>query len=201
MTTITRHRLGAHETAELVRAAAAGDRASWDHLVDAFGPLVWTVANSFRLAPPEVADVSQTTWLRLIEHIDRLDDPGRLSAWLTTTAKRESLRLLGRQRRTVLVDDIAVFERPASVSTSDGFRRVERDDDVALVREVLTVLPERQRLLMDRLMSEDAPSYEVISRELGMPIGSIGPTRMRCLRKLRETLAARGIDAAAALSV
>jgi RNA polymerase sigma factor (sigma-70 family) len=199
--TARRCRLTASDTAELVRAAAAGDRASWDRLVDAFGPLVWTVAHSHRLSPSDVADVSQTTWLRLVEHIDRLEEPGRLSAWLTTTAKRESLRLLGRQRRTVLVEDVALLEQPDAAAGLDDLRVVDRADDVALVREVLTVLPERQRRLMNRLMAEDAPSYETISAELDMPIGSIGPTRMRCLRKLRDALAERGIDAEAALSV
>jgi RNA polymerase sigma factor (sigma-70 family) len=201
MTTATRQRPTAADTADLVRAAADGDRASWDQLVAAFGPLVWTVANSHRLSPADAADVSQTTWLRLVEHIDRLQEPGRLSAWLTTTAKRESLRLLGRQRRTVLVADIALFEDCEATNAPDALQGLGRADDFALVREVLTVLPGRQRRLMDRLMAEDSPSYESISAELDMPIGSIGPTRMRCLRKLREALAERGIDAEAALSV
>lgn len=201
MAKVTRRRLSATETANLVAGAVGGDRNSWDQLVAAFGPLVWTVANSHRLSPAEIADVSQTTWLRLVEHIDRLDDPSRLPAWLTTTAKREALRMLGRQRKTVLVDDIALFERPDPVSAAESFRRVESCDEVALVRDVLTVLPERQRRLMSRLMAEDSPSYEAISDELDMPIGSIGPTRMRCLRKLRDALAERGIDAEAALSV
>jgi RNA polymerase sigma factor (sigma-70 family) len=201
MTTAMRQRLTAAETADLVRAAADGDRASWDQLVAAFGPLVWTVANSHRLSPTDAADVSQTTWLRLVEHIDRLQEPGRLSAWLTTTAKRESLRLLGRQKRTVLVADIALFDDREAIGSVDAFEGLARAHDVALVREVLTVLPGRQRQLMDRLMAEDSPSYESISAELDMPIGSIGPTRMRCLRKLRDALAERGIDADAALSV
>jgi RNA polymerase sigma factor (sigma-70 family) len=201
MSTARPLRLTASETADLVAAAASGDRASWDRLVVTFGPLVWTVANSHRLSPAEVADVSQTTWLRLIEHIDRLHEPSRLSAWLTTTAKRESLRLLGRQRRLTLVDDVSVFERPDTTTCPDEMRRFERADDIALVREALTVLPDRQRRLIDRLMAEDSPSYESISAELDMPVGSIGPTRMRCLRKLRNALAERGIDAEAALSV
>lgn len=201
MTTALRHRPTAAEASQLVRAAAGGDRVSWDELVAAFAPLVWTVANSYRLSPTDVADVSQTTWLRLVEHIDRLEEPGRVSAWLTTTAKRESLRLIGRQRRIVLVDDMTLVEQQHEDCAPDPFRGVERADDVALVHEVLTVLPERQRRLMGRLMAEDAPSYESISTELDMPIGSIGPTRMRCLRKLRDAMSERGIDAEAALSV
>src|SRR3954454_24758843 len=92
-------RITPEQAADLVAAAAAGDRRSWERLVDAYVGLIWAITRSYRLSDGDAQDVSQTTWLRLIENIDRLSDPSRVGAWLATTARRECLRVLRQSRR------------------------------------------------------------------------------------------------------
>src|SRR5579862_3211112 len=87
-------RLCNRSVTELVSDAAAGDSGAWDALVDRFAGTVWAVARAYRLSASDAADVSQTTWLRLVEHLDRIEQPDRVGAWLATTARRESLRVL-----------------------------------------------------------------------------------------------------------
>src|ERR1043165_5351882 len=94
------------EVAELVGAAAEGDQAAWNGLVDRYNGLVWSVARSFRLPPADASDVVQTTWLRLVEHLRRLEDPERVGAWLATTARRESLRSLRHNSRQVPPEEL-----------------------------------------------------------------------------------------------
>src|SRR3954449_1219324 len=94
------------EVADLVRAAAEGDRDAWDALVDRFNGLVWSVARSHRLSTVDASDVVQTTWLRLVEHLGRLQEPERVGAWLATTARRESLRTLRHSARQVPTDEV-----------------------------------------------------------------------------------------------
>src|SRR5262245_55737964 len=91
--------------ADLVRAAAAGDRAAWDQLVDRYSGLLWSITSAYRLGHSDAADVVQTTWLRLLENLERIRDPDRVSAWLATTARRECQRSLGRSRRVVPTED------------------------------------------------------------------------------------------------
>jgi DNA-directed RNA polymerase specialized sigma24 family protein len=82
------------DIALFVKGAAVGEQAAWDALVDRFGPTVWAIARAHRLNPSDAADVSQTTWLRLVENLHRIEQPERVGAWLATTARRESLRVL-----------------------------------------------------------------------------------------------------------
>lgn len=181
------------EAALLVRRAAGGDRAAWERLVDAYSGLIWAIARNHRLSSSDAADVSQTTWLRLLEHVERLDDPARVGAWLATTARRECLRIQARQRRTVSVAEPERSELDGMEVEPVDLRllREERDEEV---RAALAHLPERCRAILHLLMLDPAPSYEEISAKLGIPIGSIGPTRGRCLRKLREVMETRGIE-------
>src|SRR5690606_40811600 len=100
---------------QLLVAAATGERQAWDALVDRYGRLVWSVVRSFGLDQATAADVSQTVWLRLVEHCDRIRDPQRLPGWLATTARRESIRVLRAQRRqqpSEVVDDLADRSSP-----------------------------------------------------------------------------------------
>ena len=101
------------EVAELVRAAAEGDQAAWNGLVDRYNGLVWSVARSHRLALADASDVVQTTWLRLVEHLGRLQDPERVGAWLATTARRESLRALRHSARQIPTEEL--LERAGDV--------------------------------------------------------------------------------------
>jgi len=178
----------AEETAGLVRRAAAGDRRAWEQLVDDYVGLIWSIARGFGLNQADAGDVVQTTWLRLLEHIDRLNDPSRVGAWLATTARRECLRVVANGKRMTLAgDDRDVLEQPdTSLLPPDAALIATEEADQ--VNAALWQLPPRWRDLMLLLMADPAPSYEEISRELGVPIGSIGPTRGRALRRLQELL-------------
>ncbi|MFG1921126.1 RNA polymerase sigma factor [Cryptosporangium sp. NPDC048952] len=196
---IRRANLSPDEAAMLVGAAAGGDRSAWDLLVDAYGGLIWAVARNHRLSPGDAGDVSQTTWLRLVENIDRLSDPSRVGAWLATTARRECLRLLGRSKRTVLsgeeLDPGTDRLRLATPEADAALLAAERD---AEMRSAFGRLTPRCRELLQMLLLDPAPSYEEISAALDIPIGSIGPTRGRCLEKLRGIVEGTGINPATA---
>lgn len=176
--------------ATLVRAAADGDQAAWNALVDRFNGLVWSVARSHRLSTPDASDVVQTTWLRLVEHLDRLQDPERVGAWLATTARRESLRALRLSARQVVVDDLP----DAGTDAQLGAALFEAERDRALWA-AFGGLSERCQTLLRVLVADPPPSYEEVSAALDMPIGSIGPTRARCLERLRGLAEGQGVTA------
>jgi RNA polymerase sigma factor (sigma-70 family) len=176
---------------ELIYAAALGDETAWNEIVARFDGLVWATARAHRLSQADAADVAQTTWLRLVEHLDRIREPDRLGAWLATTARHECLRHIRLHGRELPSDETEVFE-------ADVFQPVAGDSlelsllteerDTALWR-AFAKLGERCQALLRLLVSQDEPSYEAISGALDMPVGAIGPTRMRCLEKLRAGLA------------
>jgi RNA polymerase sigma factor (sigma-70 family) len=175
----------------LVRAAGAGDEAAWAAIVDRFSGLVWATARSHRLSPADAADVAQTTWLRLVEHLDRINDPERLGAWLATTARRESLRLIRLGGREMPTDEDRMFDSPSGESVDTRLLTEERD--TALHRAFRTI-GERCQALLRLLAAIEPPSYEEIGAALGMPIGAIGPTRARCLEKLRRSPELAGVQ-------
>jgi RNA polymerase sigma factor (sigma-70 family) len=187
------------EVVQDLKRAAEGEQASWDRLVDRYGGLVWSVARSYRLGADDAADVSQTTWLRLVEHLGRLREPDRVSAWLVTTAKRECLRVIrSRSRERVL--DLESLDR---VNAGDPplESRLLAAERSALLMEALGRLNDGCQRLLRVLMASPPPSYDLVSEALGMPIGSIGPTRARCLGHLRRHLAEFGITQAGGGSV
>lgn len=182
------------DVTRLVQAAAAGDRNAWDALVDRYTGLVWSVARGCRLTNADAADVVQTTWLRLVESLDRIRNPEAVGAWLATTARREALRTLGRAGRTIPTDSDRLLEprdADASPGVDDGLLRDERD---ALLWAAFGHLPENCQTLLRVLVSDPPPSYEEVSAALDMRVGSIGPTRGRCLERLRTLIARVGID-------
>ena len=172
--------------AELILAASRGDEPAWNTIVDRFQSLVWATARAHRLSPADAADVVQTTWLRLVEHLDRIRDPERLGAWLATTARNECLRHIRLHGRELLSDEADVFESPTDDAPELALLTGERDS--ALWR-AFGKIGERCQALLRLLVSHDEPSYDAIGAALDMPVGAIGPTRMRCLEKLRSTLA------------
>lgn len=169
------------ELERIVPAAAAHDDDAWVALVKRFAARVFAVARAHRLDAEDAEDVMQTTWLRLLEHIDSVRTPAAVGAWLETTARRESLRMITRPRE-LPVDDAATPE-PA-VCPDPGAElfaeELRRELDRALER-----LPGRQKALIRMMTSEAEPTYTELSDTLGMPIGSIGPTRARTLERLR----------------
>jgi RNA polymerase sigma factor (sigma-70 family) len=175
----------AERVAALVAAAAGGDDSAWSELVDRFAGLVWSVTKGYRLNAADAADVSQTTWLRLAEHIHKLREPERVGAWLATTAGRESLRLIRHNQRTLPSDDTYLVEvpdaDPAGAPEAVALT-LERDGELW---EAFSELPQKAQILLRLLFADPAPSYQEIAAATGMPIGSIGPTRARYLAQLK----------------
>jgi RNA polymerase sigma factor (sigma-70 family) len=180
-------RSDAAEVAELVRRAAAGDHDSWERLVDKFARLIWAITRDFKLGESDAADVAQATWLRLLEHIDRIQYPERVGSWLAATARNECLRSLAARKRVVLAHDEIQLEGVAArqPDVDEGLLAAER---ALVVREALTQLPRRWQQLLELLMSDPPVPYAEISDRLDLPIGSIGPTRRRCLARLQVLL-------------
>lgn len=190
----------AADPGDLVRRAAAGDEEAWLALVDRFASLVWSVARSHRLSAADASDVSQTVWLRLVEHLDRLSEPERVAGWLLVTTRRECLRSLRWSTRVTVTDDSVIDVRESGSSADVGDRLEERERAVALWAAV-EKLPERCHLLVRLLLLDPPPTYEDIGEALEMPVGSIGPTRSRCFDRLREFLGEVGISGASSDSV
>jgi len=170
---------------DLVAAAAEGDQAAWSDLVSRFRGRVIRVARAHGLDAHQADDVAQETWLRLYRNLGNVRDPFSLGAWIETTARRESLRVLAGRRREELTGDDVGIDLPALDGTDDA---VLEERKAALARGMMK-LNGRQRALMQSLLVEPAPSYADVSVRVGIPIGSIGPTRGRCVRRLRQELA------------
>jgi RNA polymerase sigma factor (sigma-70 family) len=170
----------------LVKRAVVGDARAWERLIDKYGRLIWSITREFKLVESDAADVFQTTWMRLIEHIDRLDHPDRVGSWLAATARNECLRCLASRKRLVLAPEDVAFDGPAHDSEVDA--ALLADERARMVREAMAHLPSRWQRLLELLMADPPASYAEISDELGLPVGSIGPTRGRCLARMRALL-------------
>jgi RNA polymerase sigma factor (sigma-70 family) len=181
------------DVALMVRAAAEGNQDAWNALVERFASTVWAIARGHRLNSADAADVFQTTWLRLLEHLDRIEQPERVGAWIGTTARRECLRVLRISCRQVPSGedfDVLPDQTPSQFPERDLIA-IERSQ---IVNSLVEQLPVRSQLLL-RLLSADSPlSYRDISETLSMPIGSIGPTRARALEQLRRVAVASGVN-------
>lgn len=185
------------DLAELVRYAAKKDWAAWHELVLRFGKLVLHAASMVGLNSSDAADAAQLTWLRLYEHLEEIREPRHLPAWLAVTARREALRIAYGSKRYVLSPepDIDYGIRTACAVT-DSYP-IEGDYSAAL-ETALSSLPPRYERLMRLLMCEDCPRYTEVAEKLGIPIGSVGPMRMRALRMLRRALGLPDDDRSAA---
>ncbi|WP_033441647.1 RNA polymerase sigma factor [Saccharothrix sp. NRRL B-16314] len=174
--------------AVLVAAAAEGDQRAWNEIVERYTPLVLAVVHRHRLRPADVADVHQTVWLRLVEQVGRLREADALPGWIATTTRNECLRMLRMQQRTQPYDPQSEDE-PASPddAVADLDEEMEAAQRRQALREGFRSLSEQCRTLLAKLMADPPPSYAAVSEELEMPVGSIGPTRIRCLDKLRKT--------------
>src|SRR6476659_6989081 len=177
------------DVAALIRRAANGDRKAWERLVDQYARLIWSITAEFKLVESDAADVAQTTWLRLLEHIDRIEYPDRVGSWLAATARNECLRsLAARKRVVVLAHDEEEVLFGAAVSGPEVDERILAAERDQVVRDALSRLPRRWQRLLEMLMADPPVSYAEISDQLGVPVGSIGPTRGRCLDRLRVLL-------------
>ena len=169
----------------LVMRARDGDERAWAALVERYAPLIWSLCRRYRLDATDTADVGQNVWLLLVNHLGKIRDPAALPGWLVTTTQRECGRVLGRAQRkgTRRMLDAENIPDGETQTIEQGLLAAERH---AALREAFTHLsPRDQRLIA--LLTEDPPvPYAAISTRLGIPVGSIGPNRRRCLDKLRH---------------
>jgi RNA polymerase sigma factor (sigma-70 family) len=179
------------DTTTLLEAAARGDQAAWDALVDRYASLLWAIARGHRLSDADAGDVVQTTWLKLVENLGKIKDPDRLPGWLATTARHECLRQIRRAGRERPADDRDWQDEPADGAGVDATLLL--DERNATLWRALATLSEQCRQLLRVLMAAPPPSYAEVAAALDMPIGSIGPTRQRCLGRLRERAGAAGL--------
>jgi RNA polymerase sigma factor (sigma-70 family) len=181
------------DVTELVDRIRRGDADAWQLLTDRYVNLLWAIARGLRMNDADAADAVQTTWLRLVENLDDIREPKRIGSWLATTVRRECLDI---RRRTARV-------KPGEPETPGGWDSLLTTTgdplDVALLRDerdaalwhaFRALRPSCQRLLRV-LLPDPAPSYAEVSAALDIPVGSIGPTRQRCLKCLREILLAQ----------
>jgi RNA polymerase sigma factor (sigma-70 family) len=177
---LPRHR--GHDVTNLVRAAASGDQHAWSALIRRYSATIRAVARRNGLSKADQDDVAQRTWLRLFQHIEHVRQPAALGAWLATVARRECLRTLAASQREVLVDE------PVSADQDDltALETVVRSERRAALHAAVDSLPGHERELMRTLLAKPAFSYDELSAALGIPRGSIGPTRGRSLARLRR---------------
>ena len=173
----------------LVQACLDGDDAAWSTLVEKYQRLVLSVAHKCGLADADADDVFQIVFTTLFRRLDGLRDQTRLSSWLITTTYREAWRFgKSAQRHTALDEAIVDVGTPPG----DLVAQAEREQ---LVRDAMVLLDDRCRALLTALfLTDDAPSYDQIAGRFGMPVGSIGPTRARCFKKMDAVLREMGID-------
>lgn len=175
---------------QLINACRSGDEKGWESLISRYERLVYTIPARYGLTPTEVDDVFQSVWLSLMKNLDRLREPDRISAWLVTTARRECW-----ERRRGADYERTVTTSFDSVLTDKAGNELQPDEVVELFREqqlmrqALEELDERcHKLLWMLYYDATVPSYADVAERLDMPIGSIGPLRARCLKKLRAIL-------------
>lgn len=177
-------------TAELVVRVRSGDAAAWETLTDRFTNLLWSIARGLGLGEADAADAVQTTWLRLVENVHAIREPDRLGGWLATSVRRECYDILRRTARAkpAVPDGPDGWEGIADPADPLDFALLRDERDATLWNAVGTLRPACRRLLRV-LMADPPPSYAEVSAALDIPVGSIGPTRSRCLGCLRHRLA------------
>ena len=154
-------------------------------LVDLLSPILWHTARSQGLSEPVAEDVMQTAWLRLVDNADRINDSRRVLAWLMTTVKREAWTVS--KRRSTITIDLDSSPEPISVTPTPEMQSVVTEEQGVLWSHV-QLLSERCQHLLRVIAFSERPDYAGIATALGMPVGSIGPTRGRCLNQLRQSL-------------
>jgi len=171
----------------LVDRVCGGDQDAWNEVIERYSPLVWAICVRYRLEREDIDDVGQSVWLLLVENIAKLREPAALAGWLATTAKHECLRVIRdarrRDRQALPPED----QMPPDLSAAAIEQEIIEAELNAALRAAFAELPEGCHQLLSLLISDPPPGYSEISAKLGMPVGSIGPTRARCLSRLRRS--------------
>jgi RNA polymerase sigma factor (sigma-70 family) len=186
-----------HDLAALVTAARDGDGDAWTQLVKHFDRGLRNIARSYRLAPADVEDVVQSTWLNLFEGIDRIREPAAIAGWLVIATRRHALRRRQAHVREVLSDDPRLGDRADHNEPEARLLELERS---AALTDALSLLPDRHRNLLDVLLTRPTLEYREVAELLSMPVGSIGPTRARSIAKLARHKRLRALHAAEAVA-
>ena len=180
-----------HTDPELVSMCLRGDGLAWEALITRYRRLIYSVPVKFGFGAADASDAFQVVCLKLLEHLHEVKDESKIGAWLVTTTMRQCLHLKALKHRESGSDD--EFEEPADPSDNLEELRILTEQQQA-IREAVDELATRCRSLIDILYFDNkSPSYDEISLRIGMPVASIGPTRARCLEKLRMILRRRGI--------
>lgn len=185
------------EVGALVGAAVDGDAAAWKALVEGLSPLVWSVVRAHRLSDADGHEVYQTVWFRFAQHLGRIREPDKAGSWLASTARNECLKVIRGLTRLLPTDDPQVLDRVSEDRTPeqsliDAEDEADEAERIRLLWQEFEELGDRCRQLLRVLMASPPPSYVEVSVALGIAVGSIGPLRQRCLRRLRARLDARG---------
>jgi RNA polymerase sigma factor (sigma-70 family) len=172
--------------AELLRRAGDGDRAAWEEIMRRFRGTVIGTVRSFRLQDADAHDAMQMTWLRLAENCHHIQCPEYLGGWLATVASRECLRIVRESEHTPNRDSTEV-ENVADLAVGPEQHAINSAAAQTL-RDLVAELAPRKQNLLRALFADEPPRYAELSRIIGIPLGSIGPTRARALRQLRQRL-------------
>lgn len=185
---------------ELVEAATKSDQEAWEQLIGRYQPLINAINLRHQLAPSDAHDVSQYVWMQLLSHIHTLRDPRALPGWIAATTKHRCYEILRAHKRSVTVDPLVIarsdlVDMAARSTNSEVHFAVDdellRAEQRCAVRQGLAELTETQQQLLLLLVADPPVPYCEISRRMRLPIGSIGPTRARLLKKLQKTIAVR----------
>jgi RNA polymerase sigma factor (sigma-70 family) len=169
----------------LVNRVGEGDQNAWNELIERYAPLVWSICARCELSREDVDDVAQSVWLALMENIGSLREPAALPGWLATTTRRECIRVLGAAHRRDL--DGPEGEEPPGLAGPTIEQELIVAERNAALRAAFAELQRGCHELLSMLISDPPRSYAEISATLGIPVGSIGPTRARCLAQLRRS--------------
>jgi RNA polymerase sigma factor (sigma-70 family) len=172
--------------ADLVTRAANDDKQAWDELVERYSPLIWRICHRYRLGDADAEDAGQSVWLHLVDQLDKVRDPAALPGWLATTTRRECLRVLRAAHgphAAAYAPDIENMPDNQAGTAEQELLAAERH---AALREAFTHLPPEGQQLIALLIADPPVPYAEISARLGIPVGSIGPNRSRCLDKIRR---------------
>ena len=176
---------------ELVALCLGGDARAWETLIQRYRRLIFSIPVKFSFGSADASDVFQAVCLKLIEHLHELKDETKVSAWLITTTTRQCIHVRSLRMRESSGDED--FQEPAASGVNVEDVQIQTQEQQA-IREAVEELPDRCRKLLELLYFDMTnPSYEVISETMNMPVASIGPTRARCLEKLRTVLRRKGI--------
>ena len=171
---------------DLVTRARNGDRSAWDALVERHAPLIWAICRRYQLSGADAEDVAQAVWLQLVGQLDNIRNPAAVAGWLATTTRRECYRVLRAAWRPQAAGQALDAETVPDEQAPAAEQELLAAERRAALREAFAQLNPRDQQLIAILIADPPVPYAEISARLGIPVGSIGPNRARCLDKLRR---------------